>query len=63
MVLETRETIYKTLIIIGSLSLTIGVGNLMYNYYKNFKKSKKSENNENDENNENNENKVNDENN
>jgi hypothetical protein len=46
MLSETKVTIYKTLIIIGSLSLTIGATNFMYNYYKNFKKSK-NENNEN----------------
>jgi len=50
MVLETKEAIYKTLIIIGSLSLTIGATNFIYNYYKNLKKSK-NENNENNENN------------
>ena len=56
MLLENKEIIYKTLIVIGSISLSIGVGNYLYNYYKNVKKyndglKKYNENNE-DKNNE-----------
>ncbi len=70
---ENKEIIYKTLIILGSLSLSVGIGNYMYNYYKKLKLyqedynqklklcledfNKNIENNENNKNNEDNENK------
>jgi hypothetical protein len=39
MLSENKEIIYKSLIIIGGISLSIGLGNHLYNYYKILKKN------------------------
>jgi hypothetical protein len=37
---ENKEIIFKSLIVIGSISLSIGLGNYIYDYYKELKEKK-----------------------